>query len=58
MGWSWGGFESLAVTTKFDRATPGYRPVGPLLRFHAGLEDPDDLMADLTAGFDRLNAAS
>lgn len=59
MGWSWGGFESLAVTTKLDRTVPGgYRPAGPLLRFHAGLEDPDDLIADLTDGFARLNATA
>lgn len=58
MGWSWGGFESLVVTTKIHRNQPGYRPEGPLLRYHAGLEDPDDLIADLTAGFDRLNAVT
>ena len=58
MGWSWGGYESLAVTTKIERTQGGYRPTGPLLRFHAGLEDPDDLIADLEAGFERLNAAA
>jgi cystathionine beta-lyase len=30
---------------------------GPCLRFHAGLEDIDDLIADLDRGFARLNAA-
>ena len=29
----------------------------PTLRIHAGLEDPDDLIADLEAGFARMNAA-
>lgn len=59
MGWSWGGYESLAVTTKITRTVPGgYRPTGPLLRFHAGLEDPDDLIADLAAAFDRMNKVS
>jgi cystathionine beta-lyase/cystathionine gamma-synthase len=29
-----------------------------LLRIHAGLEDPDDLIADLAAGFERLNRAA
>lgn len=58
MGWSWGGYESLAVTTRITRTQPGYRPDGPLLRYHAGLEDADDLIADLAAGFDRLNAAA
>ena len=28
-----------------------------LIRLHAGLEDPDDLIADLGAGFERFNAA-
>lgn len=57
MGWSWGGFESLAVTTKTERVAGGWKADGPLLRFHAGLEDADDLIADLNAGFARLNAA-
>ena len=58
MGWSWGGFESLAVPAEITRSVPGYRPAGPLLRFHAGLESPDDLLADLEAGLTRFNAAS
>ena len=33
-------------------ATPG-----PSFRIHAGLEDPDDLIADLEAGFARLATA-
>ena len=36
------------------RGTPG----GPALRFSIGLEDTDDLQADLAAGFDRLRAAA
>jgi len=27
------------------------------MRIHIGLEDPDDLIADLEAGFDRMNKA-
>lgn len=58
MGYSWGGFESLVVP--FDpnavRSATRFEAEGPCLRFHIGLEDPDDLMADLAAGFDRLNA--
>lgn len=59
MGWSWGGFESLIVPqdlTGIRTVTPP-KFEGPLLRIHAGLEDPDDLIADLDAGFARLNAA-
>ena len=53
MGFSWGGYESLVIL--FDCA--GYRtatrwaPGGPALRFHIGLEDPNDLIADLERGF-------
>lgn len=59
MGASWGGFESLVLPTHPERlrsATPW--DTGPCLRFHAGLEDLDDLIADLTRGFERLQAAS
>ncbi|WP_460450123.1 cystathionine beta-lyase [Alsobacter sp. SYSU BS001988] len=59
MGFSWGGFESLVVP--FDcssyRTATQWRPSGPALRFHIGLEDLDDLKADLDAGFARLRAA-
>lgn len=58
IGASWGGFESLAITTHPERtrtAVP-WTETGPLLRYHIGLEDPDDLIADLEQGFDRLNA--
>jgi cystathionine beta-lyase len=54
MGYSWGGFESLVIP--FDCA--GYRtatkwsPGGPALRFHIGLENVEDLKADLVRGFE------
>jgi cysteine-S-conjugate beta-lyase len=60
MGASWGGFESLILPgdpAKLRTATTWDDP-GQLLRVHAGLEDPADLIADLEAGFVRLNAAS
>ncbi len=60
MGVSWGGYDSLVRPTYPDRirtATKWEAP-GPLLRFHIGLEDPDDLIADLEAGFERLNRAA
>ena len=56
MGYSWGGFESLVDPVRL-RAPTGPRPMepaGPALRFHIGLEDVDDLKADLDAGFARL----
>jgi len=59
MGYSWGGFESLVIS--FDsaeyRTATKWAPGGPTLRFHIGLEDPDDLIADLEHGFKALQAA-
>lgn len=58
MGWSWGGFESLLIPTYPERTRTATRwePAGPCLRIYVGLEDPDDLIADLAAGFRRLSA--
>jgi cystathionine beta-lyase len=58
MGWSWGGFESLIIPIYPERtrtATP-WDAGGPCLRLAIGLEDPDDLIADLAEGFTRLKA--
>jgi cysteine-S-conjugate beta-lyase len=56
MGYSWGGFESLILP--FDpseyRTATKWQSEGPALRLHIGLEDVDDLRADLEAGFGRL----
>lgn len=56
MGFSWGGYESLVIPfdpTSYRTATR-WNAEGPALRFHIGLEDIDDLKADLEAGFQRL----
>jgi len=62
MGASWGGFESLILLTNpASTRTVGkerWEKDGPTLRIHAGLEDPEDLIADLEKGFQRLNASS
>jgi cystathionine beta-lyase len=59
MGFSWGGFESLVII--FDcsdyRTATKWAPEGPTLRFHIGLEDPDDLTDDLARSFEALAAA-
>lgn len=59
MGASWGGFESLAIP--FDcasyRTATKWAPGGPTLRLHIGLENIDDLKADLDRGFAVFNAA-
>lgn len=59
-GYSWGGFESLVIPARPEqlRSATRWEPGGPTLRFHAGLEDPEDLIADLEAGFARLKAAA
>ena len=53
IGYSWGGFESLAVPADTGKLrTASSRDFGgPLVRLHIGLEDPDDLIADLTQAF-------
>jgi cystathionine beta-lyase len=56
IGFSWGGFESLVLPfdcTAYRTATT-WAPEGPALRFSVGLEDIEDLKADLDAGFMRL----
>jgi cystathionine beta-lyase len=59
LGYSWGGFESLVIS--FDcaayRTATRWRLSGPALRFYVGLEDLEDLKADLDAGFARLRKA-
>ncbi len=57
LGYSWGGFESLALHAHYHRSFPK-KLEGPLIRLHIGLENVDDLKADLAAGFDRLRGIS
>jgi cysteine-S-conjugate beta-lyase len=53
-GYSWGGYESLLIPSFPERTAAPLRFAGPLFRVHAGLEDAEDLIADLAAGFERL----
>jgi cystathionine beta-lyase len=60
LGSSWGGYESLVLPfnpQKIRTATAWTRP-GKGVRLHIGMEDPEDLMADLTAGFDAMKTGS
>ncbi|MYZ50126.1 cystathionine beta-lyase [Rhizobiales bacterium L72] len=52
LGYSWGGFESLAVLGEL-RHTRTVRPwrEGPVIRLHIGLEDLEDILADLDQAF-------
>ncbi|MEQ9814270.1 MAG: cystathionine beta-lyase [Azospirillaceae bacterium] len=56
LGYSWGGYESLLVPQDPVplRTATRWRADGQLLRLHIGLEDIDDLKADLAAGLKRL----
>jgi cystathionine beta-lyase len=49
IGYSWGGFESLAIPAEPTRTVTDPQWGGPLIRLQIGLEDPDDLIADLAA---------
>jgi cysteine-S-conjugate beta-lyase len=56
MGFSWGGYESLALPCRIsasNRALNLWQDGGPLIRLNIGLENIDDLIADLDAGLQR-----
>lgn len=59
LGWSWGGFESLAThetgQLAFRQAPPSIE--GELIRLHIGLEDPGDLITDIEQGLAAWRAA-
>lgn len=59
IGYSWGGFESLALPVDPERHRTATSPdfAGPLVRLQIGLEDADDLIEDLAAGLDRFAGA-
>ena len=51
LGYSWGGYESLAVHVWLgDRTVSRNDYGGPLIRLQIGLEDAKDLIADIEAG--------
>jgi cystathionine beta-lyase len=54
IGYSWGGFESLIIPAHIKRHAAPFVAEGPVLRIHAGLENEEDLLADLEAGLARL----
>lgn len=59
MGYSWGGYESLILpTSPAEMRSATSWQGGPCLRVHAGLEDVDDLLADLASAFECLRQAS
>ncbi|MCG2841691.1 cystathionine beta-lyase [Sandaracinobacter sp. RS1-74] len=58
IGFSWGGYESLAIPTSPEklRKLGGFVPSGLSLRLSIGLEDPDDLIADLSEALKRMES--
>lgn len=58
LGFSWGGFESLAIhcDPQFGRRTVRRDFGGPVVRLHIGLESPEDLIADLAGALDVYSA--
>ncbi len=60
MGYSWGGYESLIIPfdPKAYRTATHWAADGPALRLHIGLEDINDLKADLDSAFSRLKTQS
>jgi cystathionine beta-lyase len=60
IGASWGGFESLIQPMSPERIRTATRwdAEGPGIRLHIGLEDPQDLIADLAQGLDKMRRAA
>lgn len=58
IGYSWGGFESLALPVEPEkyRTATTWEKAGTLIRLQIGLEDTDDLLADLAQAFARRSA--
>ena len=58
-GYSWGGFESLALHQQFretgKRKYMSLKKDEHLVRLHIGLEDPSDLIADIKQAMRHLN---
>ncbi len=60
LGYSWGGFESLALPIDPERVRSVRIPEedGPMVRLHIGLEDPKDLIDDLAEGLAAYGASA
>ena len=57
MGYSWGGFESLIIPVMVSkiRTVHKFQPEGSAFRIFTGLENVEDLRADLAAGLERIS---
>lgn len=54
IGYSWGGFKSLVTAAKYDRLHPSRYAGKTIIRLNIGLEDPEDLQADIAAALSLL----
>ncbi|RSZ55288.1 cystathionine beta-lyase [Massilia atriviolacea] len=54
IGYSWGGANSLVMPYRMQAMRKAWKDAGILVRFNIGLEDADDLIADLAQGLARL----
>ncbi len=54
-GASWGGYESLATVTVPPRTATDWSQRGPFVRFHIGLEEAEDLIADIAQALDKIS---
>lgn len=55
IGYSWGGSGSLCVPYRMAVIRSDWKEPGQLVRLHIGLEDPDDLIADIAQALQALN---
>jgi len=51
IGYSWGGANSLCVPYRIQTMRKDWQDQGVLVRFNIGLEDPQDLIADIEQAF-------
>ena len=60
IGSSWGGYESLVTAPNIAplRTATRWPADGPVIRFHIGLEDPDDLIADVEQALVKMTHAA
>ena len=57
LGYSWGGYESLAVVVNINDRTVARKDYGgAIIRLQIGLENPEDLITDLNRGFAALES--
>ncbi|MGH8853666.1 MAG: cystathionine beta-lyase [Telluria sp.] len=54
LGYSWGGPNSLVMPYRIQAIRSRWQDAGMLVRFNVGLEDPDDLIADIEQALARL----